>query len=150
MQLEILALRHQLAVCRRSVKRPRLKPADRILWSWLARLWPGWRDALVIVQPRTVIAWQRRRFRDHWARLCRNGKPGRPQVAREVRVLIRRLSAANSLWGAPRIVGELAKIGIDVTKAAIGPPQPKRGRNGGRQPGSLQPVLLGHQVDHSG
>jgi len=119
MQLEILALRHQLAVCRRSVKRPRLKPADRILWSWLARLWPGWRDALVIVQPRTVIAWQRRRFRDHWARLCRTGKPGRPQVAREVRVLIRRLSAANPLWGAPRIVGELRKIGIDVTKATV-------------------------------
>jgi len=119
MQLEILALRHQLAVCQRSLKRPRLKPADRLLWSWLARLWPGWRDALVIVQPRTVIAWQRRRFRDHWARLCRTGKPGRPQVAREVRVLIRRLSAANPLWGAPRIVGELRKIGIDVTKATV-------------------------------
>jgi hypothetical protein len=114
MQLEIFALRHQLAVCQRSVRRPRLRPADRLLWTWLARLWPRWREALVIVQPRTVIAWQRRRFRDHWTRLCRAGKPGRPQVAKEVRVLIWRLSAANPLWGAPRIVGELRKIGIDV------------------------------------
>jgi len=66
LQLEILALRHQLAVYKRSAKRQRLTPADRILWSWLARLWPGWRNGLMIVQPRTVIAWQRRRFRHHW------------------------------------------------------------------------------------
>jgi hypothetical protein len=75
MQLEILALRHQLAICQRSLKRPRLRPADRLLWAWLDRLWPRWRKALVIVQPRTVIAWQRRRFRNHWTRL-RSGKPG--------------------------------------------------------------------------
>jgi transposase InsO family protein len=77
------------------------------------------REALVIVQPRTVIAWQRRRFRDHWTRLCRSGKPGRPAVAKQVRILIRRLSSANPLWGAPRIVGELAKIGIDVAKTTV-------------------------------
>ena len=119
MQLEILALRHQLAVYKRSAKRPRLKPADRILWSWIARLWPGWREALVIVRPRTVIAWQRRRFRDHWTRLCRSGKPGRPVVPKQVRALIRRMSTANPLWGAPRIVGELKKIGIDVAKSTV-------------------------------
>jgi hypothetical protein len=103
MQLEILALRHQLAAYQRSVKRPRLKPADRILWSWIARIWPRWRQALLIVQPRTVIARQRRRFRDHWTRLSQSGKPGRTIVAREIRELIRRISKANPLWGAPRI-----------------------------------------------
>jgi putative transposase len=119
MQIEILALRHQLAVCQRSAKRPRVKPADRIVWSWIARLWSGWRDALVIVQPATVVAWQRRRFRDHWRRLSQSGKPGRPPIAKEVRDLIRRISSANSLWGSPRIVGELRKIGIEVTKSTV-------------------------------
>jgi hypothetical protein len=118
-QIEILALRHQLATYQRSAKRPRIKPADRILWSWIARLWPGWRECLVIVQPRTVIAWQRRRFRDHWRRLSHSGKPGRPTVARELRDLIRRMSSANPLWGAPRIVCELRKIGIDVVKSTV-------------------------------
>ncbi len=64
MQLEILALRHQLAVYQHSVKRPKLQPSDRWLWVWLSRLWPGWQQVLALVQPRTVIAWQNRRFRD--------------------------------------------------------------------------------------
>jgi len=119
LHMENLALRHQLAVYQRATRRPRLKPGDRILWSWIARLWPGWQNGLIIVQPRTVIAWQRRRFRDHWSRLCRSGKPGRPTVAREVRDLIRRMSTANPLWGAPRTVGELRKIGIEVAKSTV-------------------------------
>lgn len=118
-QARVDTLRHQLAVYKRSVKRPRLKPADRVLWSWIARIWPRWRQALVIVQPRTVIAWQRRRFRDHWTRLSRSGKPGRPVMAKEVRALIRRMSRANPLWGAPRIVGELHKIGIDLAQSTV-------------------------------
>ena len=69
LQLEVLALRHQLAVYRRSPARARTKLADRLLWAWLSRIWAGWQDVLVFVQPRTVIAWQRRRFREHWARL---------------------------------------------------------------------------------
>jgi transposase InsO family protein len=119
MQLEILALRHQLADYERSVKRPRLRPGDRILWSWLSRIWSGWRDTLVIVQPTTVVAWQRRRFRDHWRKLCRSGKPGRPAVTKDIRDLIRRMSGANPLWGSPRIVGELRKIGIDVAQSTV-------------------------------
>ena len=95
MQLEILALRHQLAVYQRTSKRPPLRPSDRLLWVWLSRAWPRWREALLIVQPRTVVAWRRRRFREHWTRLCRSGRPGRPAVAREVRVLIRRMSRSN-------------------------------------------------------
>ena len=64
MQLEILALRHQLAIFKQAQERPRLRPGDRILWSWIARFWSGWQDVLIFVQPATVIAWQRRRFHD--------------------------------------------------------------------------------------
>ena len=80
LQLEIVALRHQLAVYQRTTKRPQISSGDRILWSWLSCCWLGWRDALVFVQTGTVIAWQRKRFRDHWAKLSKHGRPGRPQV----------------------------------------------------------------------
>ena len=73
-----------------------------------------WQEALVFVQPETVIAWRRRRLREHWRELSRSEKPGRPVISREVRNLIHRMSLANALWGAPRLVGELGKIGIDV------------------------------------
>ncbi len=116
LQLEVFALRHQLAVYRRCPTRPRTKVADRLLWAWLSRTWAGWRDALVFVQPSTVIAWQRRRFRDHWARLS-HARPGRPTLAKAVQDLIRRMSSATPGWGSPRIVGELAKLGIQVAKA---------------------------------
>jgi transposase InsO family protein len=119
MQVEILALRHQLAIYQRTSARPRLKPLDRILWAWLSRACCGWREALVIVKPETVIAWRRRKFRQRWARLSRSGKPGRPAIHREIRDLIRRMSIANPLWGAPRIVGELAKIGVDLHKSTV-------------------------------
>lgn len=117
MQLEILALRHQLAVYQRSVPRPRIRPTDRLLWAWLARLWSEWQSALAFVQPRTVIAWQKKRFREHWRRLSPSGKPGRPTVAKEIRDLIRKMSQANPTWGSPRIVGELRKLGIEVAKS---------------------------------
>ena len=97
LQLENLALRHQLGVLRRGSKRPRLRQTDRLLWAWLSRTWPGWRDVLVIVKPATVIAWRRRKFREYWTKLSRSGKPGRPKVAKEVRDLIRRMSVANPL-----------------------------------------------------
>ena len=119
LQLEVLALRHQLTVFQRSQTRPKIPAADRIFWAWLSRVWSGWQEALVFVQPATVIAWQGKRFRDHWARLSRGRKPGRPSVALEVRALIRRLSRANPTWGAPRIVGELGKLGIVVAKPTV-------------------------------
>ncbi len=119
LQLEVLALRHQLAVYRRCSMRARTKVADRLLWAWLSRAWAGWRDVLVFVQPSTVIAWQRRRFREHWAHLS-HGRPGRPAVAKSIKDLIRRMSSANPGWGSPRIVGELAKLGIHVAKSTVG------------------------------
>jgi hypothetical protein len=105
LQIEILALRHQLAVYHRAGRRPHRRPADRILWAWLSRAWSGWREALVIVQPRTVISWQRKRFREHWTRWSRQGKRGRPTVAQEIRDLVRkiyarRITAARACRGA--------------------------------------------------
>jgi putative transposase len=75
--------------------------------------------ALAFVQLRTVIVWQRKRFRDHWRRLSQQGKPGRPTIAKDVRNLIRTMWQANPTWGAPRIVGELRKLGIDVAKSTV-------------------------------
>jgi len=119
LQVEVLALRHQLAVYQRARQRPRLRPADRVLWAWLSKVWAGWQNALVFVRPSTVISWQRKRFRDHWARLSRQGKAGRPPIANEIRELIRQMSRANPAWGSPRIVGELRKLGIEVAKSTV-------------------------------
>ena len=96
---ENLALRHQLAVFQRSVKRPKLRKRDRIFWVWLSRLWPGWRSALVLVEPATVIKWHRQGFKLYWRRKSRR-KPGRPKVDRKVRELIRRISRENPTRGA--------------------------------------------------
>ncbi len=117
--LENLALRHQLAVLQRTAPRPRLRTADRLLWVLLSRLWSGWTDAVSIVQPATVIRWQRTGFKLVWAWKSRRNGPGRPAVALEVRALIRRMSKSNPLWGAPRIHGELQKLGIEISQAAV-------------------------------
>src|SRR5215468_11974680 len=120
LQLENLALRHQLGVLRRSVKRPKLTSTDRLLWAWLCEVWSDWRSALVIVTPETVIGWHRRGFRLFWRWKVRRGQPGRPPVPKGVRALIRKMSRENPLWGAPRIHGELLKLGIDVGETSVG------------------------------
>jgi transposase InsO family protein len=117
--LENLALRHQLAVYQQTVRRPRLRPTDRLFWVCLSRLWSGWQGALMFVQPRTVIAWQRKRFRTHWCRLSQRDRLGRPLIAKEVRTLIQDMWRSNPTWGAPRIVGELHRLGIDVAKSTV-------------------------------
>ena len=117
LEWENLALRHQIGVLRRSArKRPKLTPLDRLLWVWLSRVWSDWRTALAIVQPKTVIAWHRRGFRLFWAWKIRRGQPGRPTLPREVRDLIRRMCRENPTWGAPRIHGELFKLGIQIAE----------------------------------
>ena len=119
LQLENIALRHQVAVLKRERPRPWLGPLDRVFWVFLSRLWPHWKDALVIVKPETVIGWHRQGFRVFWKWKSRHGKPGRPRTSKEIRELIRRMSRENSLWGAPRIHGELLKLGIDVSQATV-------------------------------
>src|SRR5262245_59107926 len=116
LQLEVLALRHQLQVLARSrPRRVRLSRADRLLWAWLSRVWSGWPSALVIVKPETVVAWHRRGFQRLWA--WKSRAHGRPSVAADIRTLIRTVSETNPLWGAPRIHGELLKLGVDVCQA---------------------------------
>ncbi len=117
--LENLALRHQLVVLQRTVPRPRLRTADRLFWVLLSRLWAGWTDAISVVQPATVIRWHRTGFKLFWARKSRRTGPGRPAVAPEVRALIRHMARANPLWGAPRIHGELQKLGLEISQAAV-------------------------------
>src|SRR6516164_7644764 len=117
--LENLALRHQLAVYKRTVTRPRLRRTDRLLWVWLAGVWAGWRATLVIVAPDTVLRWQRRRFRDHWIKLSGRPPLGRPPINAEIKALVTRMAAANPLWGAPRIHGELRKLGLDVAERTV-------------------------------
>src|SRR5215471_7628608 len=120
LQAENLALRHQLGVLRRSVKRPKLSSADRLLWAWLSEWWSDWRSALVILKPETVIGWHRRGFQLFWTWKVRRGQPGRPPIPKDVRTLIRRMSRENPLWGAPRIHGELLKLGIDIGETSVG------------------------------
>src|SRR5208282_2192329 len=116
-ELENLALRHQLHVLRR--QRPgrlRLLAIDRLLWVWLYRLWPRCLEAMVLVKPTTVIKWHRQGFRLFWRWRYRSG---RPSVEREIRDLIRQMSSANPLWGALRIHGELLKLDIEISQATV-------------------------------
>jgi transposase InsO family protein len=115
---ENLALRQQLIVFQRRARRPRLKTKDRAFWLWLARSWDGWRESLIVVKPATVVRWHRQGFKYYWAWKSRH-KGERPAVAPEIRDLIRRMSRANPLWGAPRIHGELLKLGIDLSETTV-------------------------------
>src|SRR5438552_8403538 len=124
--LENLALRQQLVVYKRTVPRPRLRTTDRLLWVGLATVWAGWRQALVIVSLNTVLRWQRRRFREHWTGLSGRPRLGRPPINAETAALIRRMAATNPLWGAPRIHGELLKLGIDLAERSVSRLMPKR------------------------
>jgi putative transposase len=120
LQAEILALRHQLLVLQRSSRghKLRLSSTDRAFWVWLSHLWIEWRSALIIVRPETVIGWHRQGFQLYWRWKSRH-PAGRPSVSSEVRDLIRRISLSNPYWGAPRIHGELLKLGIHASQATV-------------------------------
>ena len=117
--VENLALRQQLAVLRRSVKRPKLRARDRLFWVLLSRLWKGWRSSLHIVQADTVVKWHRQGFKLFWRWKSGRGKPGRPKVDAEIRDLVRRMFRQNPLWGAPRILSELKLLGYAVAKSTV-------------------------------
>lgn len=117
--LENLALRHQLAVFKRRDQRPALRHRDRLVWVLLAHAWRDWRSALLMVQPDTVVRWHRQWLRRRWRQRSKADRPGRPCTAAAIRSLIVQMSGANPLWGAPRIHGELRKLGIDIAERTV-------------------------------
>ena len=129
LELEVIALRHQLGVLRRQCsRRLRLLSSDRLFWVWLYRLWPRCLEALVLVKPATVVQWHRSGFRLYWRWRSSLGQRGRPAVDHDVRTLIRQMSQANPLWGAPRIHGELLKLGIRIGQTAVAKYMVKRSK----------------------
>jgi putative transposase len=128
LMFENLALRHQLAVLKRQVGKPKLRCADRLLWVGLRRIWPQWQKALLLFQPQTIISWHRLGFRLLWRWKSRT-RPGRPCVDRDLLILIQRMWQANPTWGSRRIQAELAKLGIEVSDSTIRKYRPKNRRS---------------------
>jgi hypothetical protein len=126
--LENLALRQQLVLLRRRSKRPQFGRLDRLFWVWLSRQWAGWREALHVVRPQTVIRWHRQGFRAFWTWKSRRGRVGRPRVSRELADFVRTMALANPLWGSPRVHGELLKLGFDVSRRTVARLMPRSPR----------------------
>ena len=121
LQAEVLALRHELLVLKRQCagRRVHFQTSDRVLWSWLSRLWPGWRQGLLLVRSGTVVRWNRQGFRLYWRWKSRSRCSGRPRIEPEVRDLIIEMHCANPTWGAPRIHGELLKLGFRLAQSTV-------------------------------
>src|SRR5260370_28131181 len=119
LEVENLFLRHQLNVAlRRAPQRVRLRAGDRALMVWMTRRWPSLLGLSRVVQADTILRWHRAGFRAYWRRKSR-GRPGRPRISRELRELIQRMSKENPLWGAPRIHGELLKLGFQIAESTV-------------------------------
>ncbi|MGC9972585.1 MAG: integrase core domain-containing protein [Bryobacteraceae bacterium] len=114
--LEILALRQQLAVLKRQRPRPHLDTIDRLFWVVLRRFWSRWTDALIVVKPETAVDWHRAGFRFYW-RLRSHG--GRRKIGGDVFEIVRRMARENPAWGAPRIYGELLKLGVQISERTV-------------------------------
>jgi hypothetical protein len=128
LEAEVVMLRHQLNVLRRRVpSKPKLTVADRLLFVWLYRLFPSVLSALSAIEPETVLRWHRMGFRLYW-RWKSRCRGGRPRIPGEIRRLIREMSLANRLWGAPRIHGELLKLGIEVAQSTVAKYMARSGR----------------------
>ena len=117
--LENLALRQQLVALMRTDKRPSLRARDRLFWIVLAKVWQEWRAAVIFVQPDTVVRWHREWLRRQWTWRSARKRPGRPSTNASVRTLVGKMAAANPLWGAPRIHGELHKLGVDIAERTV-------------------------------
>jgi hypothetical protein len=96
-----------------------------VFWVVLSRIWAPWRSALHLVNGDTVVGWQRKGFRIYWTRTSQRGSPGRPQLSSEVRALIKQMATANPFWGAPRIHGELLKLGMEISERTVSRLMPK-------------------------
>jgi putative transposase len=122
--LENAALRQELAILKRDRLRPTLHRRDRLFWILLMKMWTKWKSALVIVQPATVVNWQRRQA--VLVEAVPEEGPGRPQVSAELRKLVRTMAAANVTWGAPRLHGELLKLGFEISERTVSRLMPKQ------------------------
>jgi hypothetical protein len=119
LEVENLFLRHQLNIALRGAPHPlRLRGSDRALLVWMTWLWPSLLGLSLVVQPDTILRWHRAGFRTYWRWRSRS-RPGRPRVSRELRELIQRMSKENPLWGAPRIHGELLKLGFEIAESTV-------------------------------
>jgi putative transposase len=117
--LENLALRQQLHALKRTVRHLQLRARDRLFWLVLAETWRNWRTALVFVQPDTVVRWHREWLRRRWTRRSARRRAGRPGTDVAIRTLVNQMAAANPLWGAPRIHGELGRVGVAVSERTV-------------------------------
>jgi putative transposase len=124
--LENLALRQQLAIWKRPKKRPQIRTKDRLFWILLSRFWSNWRQALIVVKPETVIRWHKKGFKLFWKFKSRRKGLGRPPISPEIRDLILKMANANPIWGAPRIHGELLKLGIKISERTVSNLMPRR------------------------
>ena len=116
---EVAALRLQLIVLKRKCPRPRLRRTDRIIWVALRRLWSRWSEALIIVQPETLVGWHRAGFQLFWRWRSRAAKLGQPTITIEIRQLIRRMAQENPGWGDPKIHGEHLKLGLELSERTV-------------------------------
>jgi hypothetical protein len=119
LRLEILALRQQLAVFERRHPRPQLKRRDRLFWVALSAIWDGWRGTLILVKPETVVGWHRAGFRLYWRFRSLVSRLGRRNIDGQVCEAIKRMTPENPSWGAPRIHGELLKLGFGVSERTV-------------------------------
>jgi hypothetical protein len=118
--LENLALRQQLVVLKRHDPRPKLDLFDKLYWLLIRRCWSGWKQAVLLVTPETVVRWHRAGFRWYWRVISKGRKPvGRRGSSKEVRDLIFQMVTENPSWGAPRIHGELLMLGFDVSERTV-------------------------------
>ncbi len=115
LRIENLALRQQLAVFKDKRPKPKLQRADQDFWVALRSAWPRWTNALILVNPETVTKWHRKGFRLFWKWKSKTRKPGRSRISKEIRDLVHKMALENG-WGAPRIHGELLKLGFDITE----------------------------------
>ncbi len=126
-----VALRQQLAIYPQQKTKPRLTQLDRTFWVTLSRIWPQWKQSLVIVKPDTVVRWHRNRSRHYWRWISRPG-PGRPPSSLEVRALIKRLALENA-WAARKVHAELSKLGFTVSLATVSRYMQKKPPDGDKQ-----------------
>jgi transposase InsO family protein len=131
--VENLVLRRQIALLAPLAKcRPKITPLDRFLLAWVCHLWPAVKGAVVIVKPETLVRWHREFYRLFWRWKSRS-KGGRPKIDRALIALIDRMSRQNPLWGAPRIHGELKRLGFDIAESTVAKYMDRRGRGSGGQ-----------------